>query len=86
LPSLARLALRPPDPERGWYGEQLHFHLYSGFRDNKLYAWTTDAQRRAVAGFVAHLIESRADLIEDYSMDDEFLRCHELWSGASPAS
>jgi hypothetical protein len=86
LPSLARLALRPPDKERGWYGDQLHFHLYSGFRDNKLYAWVNDAQRQAVAAFLAHLIETRADLIQDYSMDDVFLRCHELWSGGSAAS
>ncbi len=81
LPSLARFALRAPDKEHGWYGDQFLFHLYSGFRYNKLYEWASAEQRRAVARFVAYLIDSRTELIHQYSMDDEYLRCHELWEG-----
>jgi hypothetical protein len=79
FPALARLALAPPDHAHGWYADQLLFHLYSGFRDNTFYQFCSATQRTAVAGLLAHIIESRTDLIESHDSTDDFLRCHELW-------
>lgn len=79
FPALARLALAGPAGESGWYGEQLLFHLYYDYRDNRFYQYCLPSQRTAVAGFLAHLIDTRATLIDDHAGADEFLRCHELW-------
>ncbi len=82
FPALVRLALAGPAGESGWYGEQLVFHLYYGYRDNRFYLYCRPSQRAAVAGFLAHLIDTRATLIDDHASADEFLRCHELWHEA----
>jgi len=79
LPTLARFALKRPNAEYEWYGDQLMFHLYSGFRDNRLYIWASAQQKRAIAQFVGHLIESRSELIDRCAGEDDFLRCYELW-------
>jgi len=76
---LARLAFAPPDPGYGWYADQLLFHLYYGFRDNGLYNFFTPAQRSSVAALIAHIIETRTDLVESCGSAHEFLQCHELW-------
>lgn len=82
FPSLARFALAEPDSQSGWYGEQLLFHLSSGFKDNNFFRYCSPRQRRAVSIFLGHIIESRAALVEAYAATDQFLRCHELWSDA----
>lgn len=83
FPALARLALAERISEQcDWYGNQLLFHLYSGFTDNAFFHYCNVAQRQAVARFVAHTIETRAPLIDRYSAADDFLRCHELWDDA----
>ena len=86
FPALARLALAEPTYGYGWYGEQLLFHLSYGFRDNRFYVYCSPAQRRVIARFLAHLIETRADMIEEDASTDDFLRCHELWEEAQPSS
>lgn len=80
FPALARLALAECRPGAAWYGEQLQFHLGYGDCDNRLLAYFDDVQRDAVARFLAHLIATRAALIDDCGMADDFLRCHALWS------
>ena len=80
FPSLARLALAPPFPTHGWYGDQLLFHLYYGFRDNRFFQYCSAEQRAVVASLLGHIIESRAALVDELAFPDEFLRCHELWS------
>lgn len=77
FPSLARFALA--DGQSGWYGDQLLFHLYSGFDENQFYRYCTPSQRHAVSALLAHLIETRAEVIDASAASDEFLRCHELW-------
>lgn len=79
FPNLARLGLAPPDSSYGWYADQLLFHLCSGFHENKFYDFCTSAQRAAVADLLAHIIESRTELVDSYGSNDEFLRCYELW-------
>ena len=85
FPALARLALAEPSPTHGWYAAQLLFHLYSGFKDNQFFQYCSPAQRAVVAGFVAHLIETHAALVDAHAAADEFLRCHEQWSDAQAA-
>lgn len=84
FPSLARFALAEIAGQSGWYGDQLLFHLYSGFSENQFYRYCTPSQRLAVAELLAHIIETRTELIEAYAATDEYLRCHELWSDAQP--
>lgn len=83
FPALARLALAEPQYGFGWYGEQLLFHLYSGFAENSFFRYCNPAQRSAVARFLAHIIETRTQLIDEGACTDDFLRCHELWSGVA---
>ncbi len=80
MPALARLALAPVDPERGWYGEQLLFHLSSGGPHNSFFLYCNPTQRAAVAALLAHIIESRASSPELQMRQDEWLRAHDLWS------
>jgi len=80
LPALARFALAPPDPQYGWYGEQLLFHLTSGGERNALYLHCTPDQRAAIAALLAHLVESRAALVDAHRAQDDLLRAWELWS------
>jgi hypothetical protein len=83
FPTLARLALAEQKPEQcDWYANQLLFHLYSGFTENAFFLHCSLVQRQAVARFVAHIIETRASIIDLYSAADDFLRCHKLWSDA----
>ncbi|MCC6657700.1 MAG: hypothetical protein IT512_05925 [Rhodocyclaceae bacterium] len=79
FPSLARFALAEAESRSGWYGDQLLFHLYSGFEENRFFRYCAPSQRQAVAALLAHLIEARAEVIEAYGATDEFLRCHDLW-------
>lgn len=80
FPALARLALAECGPGAAWYGEQLQFQLSYGGPDNRLLAYCDDWQRDAVARLLGHLVATRAALIDDYGMADDFLRCHALWS------
>lgn len=84
FPALARLALAEPTPTQGWYADQLLFHLYSGYTENRFFQYCSIAQRQAVSRFIGHIIETRASVIDTYAAADEFLRCHELWRDAQP--
>jgi hypothetical protein len=86
FPALARLALADPPYGFGWYGEQLLFHLYSGFRENSFFRFCSAAQRSAVARFLEHIIETRTEAIDEGASDHDFLRCHELWSDAETST
>ena len=87
FPTLARLALAEQGSNKyDWYANQLLFHLYSGFTDNAFFQHCNIAQRRVVARFLAHIIETRTSLIAVYGSADDFLRCHELWNNAQPTA
>ncbi len=77
FPALTRLALTAG---YDWYANQLLFHLYSGYGDNRFFQYCTLAQRQVIAAFIGHLIETRASAIEATAASDDFLRCYELWS------
>jgi hypothetical protein len=79
FPSLARLALASPARPRDWYAPQLLFHLSYQSKDNRRYRDCTPAQRAAVARFLQHLMHTRATLIDEYALSEEFSRCYEIW-------
>jgi hypothetical protein len=80
MPTLVRLALAPPSREHGWYAEQLLFHLYAGFKENAFYQYCSPPQRAAVAAYLQHILETRAEFVGTDFLADELLRCYALWS------
>jgi len=85
MPALARLASDEPDAAHAWYGPQLLFHLTYGGEDNRHRKSFSPTQRRAVAGLLAHLLETRAELAREHACADELIQAIDLWSepGAS---
>ncbi len=83
MPTLVSCALRQEPGGVSPYWQQLLFHLEGDGPDNALIAWCSTAQRRAVAIFLEHLIESRADAIERYGAIDDILKVHGYWTAAS---
>ncbi|MDH4607102.1 hypothetical protein [Pseudomonas sp. BN102] len=78
LPALVRFALDEPGEHLDWYGWQLVFHLYQGAAYNVFLNHCDASQRQAVAALLAHLVETRAELLEMEA--DDVLRAHEIWS------
>lgn len=80
FPGLARLALADPDPEYGWYPEQMLFHLtYEGAGNRHLRGFDPD-QRRAVAALLRHIAETRSGLVDEHLCGDELRLAIDLWS------
>lgn len=74
FPALARLALTET------YVDQLLFHLtYDGPRNRRVLA-CSPAQRRAVSALLRHILETRAQLVDEYHCGDELLQAIEYWS------
>jgi hypothetical protein len=80
MPALARLALSPPDETWGWYGGHLVFHLCLDGPRNVRWVHSTPGQRRAVAALLEHMIEARADLVDESYRVDMFFAALEIWS------
>lgn len=81
LPALARLALDQPAPGFGWYGDQLIWHLVMDGPANVRVLACTPEQRKAVAAFLQHLIDTRAAQIDHDLLADDALRAFQIWSG-----
>ena len=87
MPALARICLGPEDEYWGWYGDTLfHSDLRRDGPRNERWAYATPAQRAAVAGFIEHVIETRAGLIEKYDMEHEMLGVLSIWSEKGEAT
>ena len=80
LPALVRLALDDPTEPHGWYGAQLLFHLCGDGRENRRILACAPDQRRAVAEFLRHLVETRAVLADNYCCTEDLLQALEIWS------
>jgi hypothetical protein len=80
MPTLVSCALRQEPEGVSPYWQQLLFHLEGDGPDNALVAWCSTAQRQAIAIFLEHLIESRADAIERYGAVDDILKVHGYWT------
>lgn len=81
LPALARLALQEEPYGYDWFGFWFVWHLLSDGPRNARFNHCSPHQRQAVAAFVKHLIDTRADKLESAGGADEALRAHEIWSG-----
>ena len=83
IPTLARFALSPPTYDFGWYGDQLLFHLFYNGAENELLKFCSSEQRRAVAGLLAHFIQTGAFEHERLTSDEEVQHTYELWANAA---
>jgi hypothetical protein len=85
FPGLARLALAEPDPEYGWYPQQLLFHLtYEGAGNRHLRGFSRD-QRRAVALLLRQIAETRPRLADEWVCSNDLMFAIDLWSAGSEA-
>lgn len=84
LPALARLALAQPAQPHGWYGPQLFFHLSHDGCKNQRFLACTRGQRRVMADYLRHLIETTAALVEGYGCTDDLFQAVEIWSDDFP--
>jgi hypothetical protein len=78
LPGLARLVL--DDCTAVWYGSQFFSHLIWDGPGNARFLHCSRQQRCAVADFIAHLIDTRADRIGVEGLGDHALRALEIWN------
>lgn len=80
LPALVRFALAEPSKSHGWYGVQLLNHLCGDGRENRRFLACTPQQRRAVAEFLRHLVETRAALADNEKCAEELFQALDIWS------
>lgn len=81
FPLLARYSMAPSLwPNYDWYGDQMCFRLTYQSQNNSFYRSCNSAQRSAVAGMVAWIIENRTNEIELYLSEDEWLDAWSVWS------
>jgi len=85
LPGLARLVFEEPSGGYGWYGCQFLWHLILDGPGNARYRHCSPEQRRAVAGFLGYLIESRAEQLDSECVADDAVRAYRIWSGEESA-
>ncbi len=80
FPALVRLALMEPTEERGWYLEQLLFHLNDKDTPQKRRAACSSRQREAVICFLRHILEARQPLVHDYLCEAPLRETIALWA------
>jgi hypothetical protein len=88
FPALARLALAAPVAGRGWYFEQLLFHLtYEGAANRRLHA-ASPPQREAVLLFLRHVHTTRPGEVSQNRCDEALLAALDAWAPGpgSPAA
>ena len=79
LPALVRLAFDTPnDQNAGPYLSQLLFHLIGDGEKNRRVVCCSPAQRRAVVGFLWHVVSTRDCSAE--GCEDDLQRAIEIWS------
>jgi hypothetical protein len=80
LPALIRLSLPVPPYPEDWLGDQLFSLLRSDGRQNARVLACSADQRNVVAGFLRHLIETKAAAIDEHGHTDIFFQALEIWS------
>lgn len=75
FPALVRLAL-----DDSYFIDQLVFHLELDGKGNRRFLQFTPAQRDFVVRLLGHLIDTRADEIEDNFDADALLRTIDIWA------
>jgi hypothetical protein len=79
FPKLARFALATPPSPYDWYAYQLIFHLSYGAERNVFLMYCNRQQRKAVAGLLAHVLETRTDMLRELDSLEKFRACLNLW-------
>ncbi|MBA5639915.1 hypothetical protein H3H37_22915 [Duganella sp. LX20W] len=80
IPGLARLVFEEPLYGYSWYAAQFLWHLISDGPSNNRFNACTPKQRAAIAAFIGHLIDTRADQLDEECLTDDALRAWEIWS------
>jgi hypothetical protein len=80
MPALVRFALAPPRYEFDSYWDQLLFHLAGDGPGNDLILYCNAEQRRAIADFLAHVLESRTEQVVDSNEEAPLLAAFGYWS------
>lgn len=80
LPGLARLVVESPPDGHSWYAAQFFWHLISDGPSNVRVMGCSAAQRKAVAAFVRHIIETRAEQLDQECLADDAIRAWEIWN------
>ena len=79
FPALARITLEKPADPYEWFGEI----LFPPIRRPDFVQLCNLQQRRAVAHFLKHILESRKATATKFLWIDELKQCHELWAAAA---
>jgi hypothetical protein len=80
LTGLARLVLEDSQHGIGEYAAQFFWHLISDGAANTRVKVCSAVQRRALAAFVRHIIETRAEQLDKECLADDAVRAWEIWS------
>ena len=83
FPALVRLALGVTEPPHDPYLVQLLFALRLDGRGDERRQHCTPTQRLAVADFLRHLIDTRAEVLDNYGMAEDALSALDAWSATS---
>jgi hypothetical protein len=81
LPGLARLVFEEPSQICSWYGSQFLWHLILNGPQNVRFQFCSPEQRKAVAEFLAYLIESRPQQLDAEFASEDAVRAHQIWNG-----
>lgn len=84
LPGLARLALEEPPDGYSWYAAQFFWKLILDGSSNVRFNACTPEQRKAVAAFVRHIIDTRPGRLDEEDLFEDAFRAWEIWSVEQP--
>ncbi|GLK88543.1 DUF6714 family protein [Pseudomonas turukhanskensis] len=79
LPSLAQFALQGSADDSPYLMQLIH-HLEGNGARNALVSYCSQRQRRAVAAFLEHVVETRTPYLADNDPFDQVLRTYGYWS------
>jgi hypothetical protein len=85
MPALIRFALERSGGRSQPYWGQLLVHLEGDGPNNELIRYCDLAQRRAIAAYLEHLVETRTVEVEQSGSFEELLKVHGYWSNTAPS-
>jgi hypothetical protein len=80
VPGLARLVIEDSPHGFDWYAAQFLWHLISDGPSNTRVKECSPMQRKALAAFVGHIIETRAEQLDKECLADDAVRAWEIWN------
>lgn len=83
FPALARLALGATEPPHGPYLVQLLYALQRDGRGDERWQHCTPTQRLAVVDFLRHVIDTRAEVLDNYGSTKDALAALDAWAATS---